>query len=92
MTIRRNPGNGRREILIDGNVFPTFTRGDVEVNPVVSWPEEPRPDGSADPVVVGYEVTVKCFVPNLQIQDPDVLKEIPLETAVPDPEDRGKYI
>lgn len=81
MTIRKDPKNGRRQIVINGQVFPTFTRGDVDVEPVVSWKDQ---EGGAldDPVIVGYEVTVRCFVPNLDIQDPEVLKEIPLPESV----------
>jgi hypothetical protein len=78
MTIRRNPETGRRQVIVNGQIFPTLTRGDIETEPVVSWAE-------GDPKVVGYEVTIKCFVPNLDIQDHEVLKEIPLpDTVDPD--------
>lgn len=75
MVIRRNPETGRRQILIDGVVFPTFTHGDIDIEPIVRWTGE---EGTGDPIIIGYDVGVTCFVPNIIVEDPAVLAEIRL--------------
>ena len=72
LVIRRNPENGRRQILVNGETFPLLTQGDIDVEPVVDW------GGAAqDPVVVGYRVHMTCFVPMCSF-DPSVLRQVPL--------------
>lgn len=87
MTIRRGL-NGRREVRVDGVVFPTFTRGDIVVKPMMTggyrdsggfWPASPEDvyveEGIKDPVF--YEVTIRCFVDSVDVEDPELLKAAP---------------
>lgn len=94
--IEINPETGRRRILIDGEVFPYYTRGAIEVKGLRRgaykeggfWPASPEDEWIEDASpVYAHEVTVTLFIGGgVEWEDEALVPHTSSTEAAPDAE------
>lgn len=89
MVIKWDPERKHRVIEVDGETFPTYTRGEIHIREVRAsafrdsggyWPASPEDvQVPASGKVICYEVQITCFINEdcLEIEDPSLVVSLP---------------